>query len=103
DRGRVEVAAAVVDLRLDDAARLGVAGLGRAGRHRGGSAEQHDGADGAGQELLAESHLLGLPTTVGILTRASHGTLPGSARTAPPIPSWVQEETLVGMSWDSNN
>src|SRR3954447_7049528 len=87
DGSRVVIAAAVLDRALDDPARLGVAALGRARSHRGRRAEQHDGADGAGQELLAESHLLGLPTTVGILTRASHGTHPESARTAPAVPS----------------
>src|SRR3954463_11858178 len=63
-RAGIVVAAAVVDLGLDDPARLRVAGLGGACGHGGGSAEKHQGADRAGQELLAESHLVGLPTTV---------------------------------------
>src|SRR3954454_14508128 len=45
--GVVATAAAVLDLRFDDPARLRVAGLRRSDSERGGGGEQHRGADRA--------------------------------------------------------
>src|SRR3954447_10998924 len=54
------------------------------------------------RNFLLSLIFFGLPTNVGIRTRASHGTHPGPARTAPAIPRWVQEETLVAGCPNSN-